>query len=143
MNDSQLYETIIRSHYKHPTRRKPLEGIPYVENPSCGDKVRIALSVNSEGLIQEAFFDGTGCSISMSSADILAQTLEGKTLQEARSLITTFLGVLRGEVPLESLEDMGDAVAFSGVARLPVRVKCAALAWRAALEQVEQLEKQY
>ncbi|MCX7655252.1 MAG: SUF system NifU family Fe-S cluster assembly protein [Treponemataceae bacterium] len=137
MTESPLYEEIIRSHYKRPLKRKTLEGLPYVENPSCGDKVRIALSINDGGIIEAAAFDGSGCSISMSSADILAQLLEGKSREEACGLIKTFLAVLRGEAPLEALQSLGDAIAFSGVVRLPVRVKCAALAWRAALEQLE------
>lgn len=132
-----IYEEIIRDRYKRPRRRRPLEGVPFAENPSCGDKVALSVSLGPDGRIAEAAFDGSGCSISMSSADIAAETLVGRTPEEARALVELFLGALRGERELEALDELGDAAAFKGIARLPVRVKCAALAWRAALDALE------
>jgi len=135
-----IYEEIIHEHYKKPKFRRILDGLPYVENPSCGDRLRVSITLGSDGRIAEAAFDGSGCSISMSSADILAEAIIGKTPDEARRYIETFLAVLRGELDVDKLDAFGDAVAFKGVARLPVRVKCAALAWRAALTQLDALE---
>ncbi len=129
-----IYEEIIRDRYKRPRRRRALEGVPFAENPSCGDKVAVSVSVGPDGRIAEAAFDGSGCSISMSSADILAETLVGKTPEAARESVELFLSALRGERDVDDLDALGDAAAFKGVARLPVRVKCAALAWRAALD---------
>ena len=135
-----LYEEIIRDHYKKPIHRRFLEGIPFAENPSCGDRVRVSIQVGGDGKISDAAFDGSGCSISMSSADILAEDLVGKSPKEAKAQIERFLAVLRGEAEIEELDALGDAAAFKGIARLPVRVKCAALAWRAALQRLEELE---
>ncbi|HON14590.1 MAG TPA: SUF system NifU family Fe-S cluster assembly protein [Treponema sp.] len=138
-NFDSLYEEIIRDHYKNPQHKKPLEHIPFVQNPSCGDKVRVAITLGPDGTIAEAAFDGSGCSISMSSADVLADLLAGKTPQEAKAMVELFLAVLRGEKDPSELEQLGDAMAFQGLVRLPVRLKCAALSWRAALEQIEKL----
>lgn len=129
-----VYEEIIRARYRKPAHRRVLEGVPFAENPSCGDRVAVSLSVGADGRISDAAFDGSGCSISMSSADVLAETLIGRTPEAAREAVELFLGVLRGERDAEELDSLGDAAAFKGVARLPVRVKCAALAWRAALD---------
>lgn len=134
-----LYEEIIRDHYKSPRHRKPLVDIPFVQNPSCGDKVRVSITLGPDGTISETAFDGSGCSISMSSADVLADLLEGKTPQEALDMVELFLAVLRGEKDVSELDTLGDAAAFRGVARLPVRLKCAALSWRAAHEQLKKL----
>jgi len=133
-----VYEEIIHDHYKRPKFKRSLEGQPFVENPSCGDKVRVSIKIGGDGRIADAAFDGAGCSISMSSADILAQMLIGMTPERAHEIISTFLKVLRGEKEVDALDELGDAAAFKGVARLPVRVKCAALAWRAALLQLDQ-----
>ena len=138
-NFESLYEEIIRDHYKNPQHKKPLENIPFVQNPSCGDKVRVSITLGPDGTIAEAAFDGSGCSISLSSADVLADLLQGKTPQEAKEMVELFLAVLRGEKDVAELDTLGDAMAFRGVARLPVRLKCAALSWRAALEQLENL----
>ncbi|GAB6277036.1 MAG: Fe-S cluster assembly sulfur transfer protein SufU [Rectinema sp.] len=136
-----VYEEIIHEHYKKPKYRRILEGLPFAENPSCGDRVRVSITLGADGRIAGAAFDGSGCSISMSSADILAEDIIGKTPEEARRLIETFLAVLRGELDVDELDAFGDAVAFKGVARLPVRVKCAALAWRAALSQLDSIDR--
>ena len=137
-----IYQEIIRDHYKKPKRRRLLDGIPVAENPSCGDKVGVSITVGEDGRIADAAFDGTGCSISMSSADILAEDLIGKTPDEARARIERFLAVLRGESETDGLDELGDAAAFKGIARLPVRVKCAALAWRAALRTLDEASDQ-
>jgi len=99
----------------------------------------VAITLGPDGTIAEAAFDGSGCSISMSSADVLADLLAGKTPQEAKAMVELFLAVLRGEKDPSELEQLGDAIAFQGLVRLPVRLKCAALSWRAALEQIEKL----
>ncbi|MDX9959654.1 MAG: SUF system NifU family Fe-S cluster assembly protein [Spirochaetia bacterium] len=135
-----IYQEIIRDRYKRPRRRRILEGLAYAENPSCGDRVRVLVSLGTDGRIADAAFDGAGCSISMSSADILADYLIGKTVPEAKARLECFLAVLRGELEVDELDAFGDAAAFKGIARLPVRVKCAALAWRAALDRLETLE---
>lgn len=135
-----IYQEIIRDHYKHPRHRCALEGLPYAENPSCGDRVRVSVILGDDGRIADSAFDGAGCSISMSSADILADYLVGKTPSEAAGQVERFLAVLRGELEVEELDAFGDAAAFKGIARLPVRVKCAALAWRAALTRLGSLE---
>ncbi len=137
---ASLYEEIIRDRSKHPHWRRPLEGIPFAENPSCGDRVRVSVTLGADGKIADAAFDGNGCSVSMSSADMLAEMLVGRPPAEARALVERFLGVLRGELEVDELDELGDLAAFKGVARLPVRVKCAALAWRAALDALARTE---
>ena len=137
---ASLYEEIIRDRSKKPRWRRPLDGIPFAENPSCGDRVRVSVTLAADGKIADAAFDGNGCSVSMSSADMLAEVMIGKTPAEARAVVERFLAVLRGELEVDELDELGDLAAFKGVARLPVRVKCAALAWRAALDALERSE---
>ena len=133
-----IYEETIRDRYRRPRFKRLLEGLPYAENPSCGDRVRVSITLDEAGRIADAAFDGNGCSISMSSADLMAELMMGKTAAEARSTVELFLAVMRGELDSSALDELGDAAAFKGIARLPVRVKCAALAWRAALASLKE-----
>ena len=126
----EMYQEIIRDHYKHPRNKKPLDHIKAVENPSCGDTVKVELDGDSQH-IKTVFFDGSGCSISMCSASMMSELLTGKTVTEAKTIVGEFLGVIRGEKPVETLDELGDLVALKGVIELPVRVKCATLAWHA------------
>lgn len=133
----ELFQEIIRDHYKHPTHRAILNpDAPVFENPSCGDQIRLQLVVRA-GRVERCRFDGAGCSISQSSADMMCALLEGRPVDEVRSVIEEFLQVMRGEVPPEALRKHGDLEALGGVAQLPVRVKCATLAWNAARKMLD------
>lgn len=134
----ELYQEIIRDHYKHPRNKKPLSHLKAVENPSCGDSVKIEL--DSEGShVKTVFFDGSGCSISMCSASMMSDLLTGRSVEEARKLVQEFLAVIRGELPAEKLDDLGDLAALKGIIELPVRVKCATLAWHAVESALEKI----
>jgi nitrogen fixation NifU-like protein len=84
-------------------------------------------------------WDGEGCSISMASASVLADMVDGLDVQELRTLIDSFREVLRsrGKVAADP-EVLGDAAAFEGVARYAARVKCAMLSWVAAEDALAQ-----
>ncbi|MBN2045143.1 MAG: SUF system NifU family Fe-S cluster assembly protein [Anaerolineales bacterium] len=107
-----LYREQIIDRYKNPRHRGSLapNDISYQDdNPLCGDHIQIDLRVNSEGIITEAAFDGQGCSISQASADLLIETVIGKSLDEAKDI---------------SKDDILDLL---GIELGPVRLKCALL----------------
>lgn len=134
----ELYQEIIRDHYKHPRNKKPLAHLKAFENPSCGDTVKVELDGDAQH-IKTVYFDGSGCSISMCSASMMSELLTGKTVAEAKTIVAEFLGVIRGEKPADALDDLGDLAALKGVIELPVRVKCATLAWHAVEQALENL----
>lgn len=134
----EMYQEIIRDHYKNPRNKKPLSHLKAVENPSCGDSVKIELEADGQH-VKTVFFDGSGCSISMCSASMMADLLSGKTVPEAKEIVHRFLAVIRGEQAPESLDELGDLAALKGVIELPVRVKCATLAWHAVESALESL----
>jgi nitrogen fixation NifU-like protein len=63
----------------------------------------------------------------------MTESLKGLSVSEARERADTFIKALRGELPADVLDGMGDLAAFKGIASFPVRVKCATLAWHAVL----------
>jgi nitrogen fixation NifU-like protein len=101
-------------------------------NPLCGDELNMHLDI-ADGRIRGMHIDPRGCSISVASASMLAQHLEGATLEEAVELKKTFQRVMRGGNWPEGF-DPGDLEALEGVKNFPVRIKCALLAWM-TLEQ--------
>lgn len=131
--DGEMEREIIYDHYSHPRHSCPLgENGKMVENPSCGDKLKLELKLK-EGDSVDIFFEGKGCSISQASASMMAELLSGKSRAEAEKIARDVLAVFRGEAGPQSIEAYGDVAALAGVAKLPVRVKCAALAWQGAL----------
>lgn len=128
--DGEVEREIIYDHYAHPRHFEKLgDSGELFKNPSCGDTLRLKLASGSPVDLR---FEGSGCSISQASASIMADLLDGKEREEALEIIDDVLSVFRGEEPPETLDVYGDVSSLSGVARLPVRVKCAALAWQAA-----------
>ena len=107
-----LYREIILDRYKNPHMRGALDPHDHSyedDNPLCGDRIRIDLRVNDSEVITEAAFSGKGCAISQASADLLVESVVGKSLGEVRRL---------------SKEDVLDML---GIELGPVRLKCALL----------------
>lgn len=141
MDLNSLYQQLILQHYRTPRNRGRLEE-PDVEiamqNPVCGDELTLHLRVRG-GRIEAARFAGQGCSISQASASMMAQQLEGKTLEEAGALGARFTEMLHGSPEAAADRSLGDLRALAGVAKFPVRVKCALLAWNALDEARKRL----
>jgi nitrogen fixation NifU-like protein len=133
----ELYQEIILDHYRSPRGAARLDHIPdsaVHENPTCGDSIKVEVSLAPDGALLGVRFEARGCAISTASASLMTQALAGKTAAEARILALSFIRGLRGEESLDCLDALGDLVALRGVARYPARVKCATLAWHALLD---------
>jgi nitrogen fixation NifU-like protein len=128
----ELYRELILDHYRNPRNRVPLESPAVVAegyNPLCGDEVELRLNVAGD-VISDVSFTGRGCSISQASGSMLTEAVKGKTVAQARALIALFTRMMT-DPDFVSEEDVGDLEALQGVAKYPVRVKCATLAWHA------------
>ena len=131
-NLDQLYRRVIMDHYKNPRNKGSIEdGALTIDmnNPTCGDRLHLTLQVE-DGKIQNAKFDGEGCSISMASASMMTQAVKGKSVEEALQLSSTFSEMMLGKDYDDSL-DLEDIESLSGVSQFPARIKCATLAWKA------------
>jgi nitrogen fixation NifU-like protein len=54
-------------------------------NPLCGDRIRIDLRLRN-GQVEAAKFRGDACAISVASADLLAEMIEGAPLSKVRAI---------------------------------------------------------
>jgi nitrogen fixation NifU-like protein len=141
MSVEDLYREIILDHYRSPrNKRRGVEGAIAVkhDNPLCGDELHLAVDVQ-DGELSDVAFDGKGCSISQASASMMTEAVQGKTVKDALGLTETIRLMMHGERPSDDLaEDLGDLMALEGVAKFPVRVKCALLAWMALKDALTQ-----
>lgn len=112
MRMEDLYRELIIDRYKNPQYRGILEPNDITfedDNPLCGDHIRIDLRVDGDGRVSEVAFDGHGCAISQASADLLLESILGKTLDEVKRL------------------NKQDVLDMLGIELGPVRLKCALL----------------
>ena len=130
MSLDDLYKEVILDHYRNPRNKRAVEGAEVTSsrnNPLCGDEITITAHLD-DGRIAEVGFEGQGCSISQASASMLTEAVAGKSVQDAGALATDFRGMMEGAVDPDE-DRLGDLVALQGVAKYPVRIKCAVLAW--------------
>ncbi len=133
-----LYQEVILDHGRKPRhahRPERVDTSAKGDNPMCGDRVEVFVSYAPDGSIAETGFDARGCAISIASADLMAETVEGRRPDDVRALFAAFRDMARTGVcpdcagaltePLERLQPL------SGVHEYPSRVKCATLPWHA------------
>jgi nitrogen fixation NifU-like protein len=83
-----MYSPQLLDHFEHP--RNPGEvanadASAQVENPACGDILKLTLKLK-DGRISEVRFRAKGCVPAMACGSAVTELIQGKTLQEARSL---------------------------------------------------------
>ena len=129
---TEVYNELIMEHSMNSYNKKKLEGADYSEighNPNCGDEITLELKLDGNK-IEDMAFTGHGCAISQASTSIMIDTLRGKTIEEAKEIIKTFIEMIKRETTdEEELKKLEDAIAFKNVSNMPARVKCALLAW--------------
>ncbi len=110
----ELYREHILEHYKHPHNHGRLEqfDIDHKEfNPLCGDEIEMFVKFDKNKKVEKIGFVGKGCAISQSSASMLTDEAQGKTIEELQHLPKEKVFELL-QIPIN-----------------PVRVKCALLSW--------------
>ena len=129
---TDIYNELIMEHSMNSYNKKKLENADYCEvghNPNCGAEIALQFILNGDK-IEDMAFSGHGCAISQSSTSIMIDTLKGKTIEEAKEIIKTFIEMIKRETTdEEELKKLEDAIAFRNVSNMPARVKCALLAW--------------
>jgi nitrogen fixation protein NifU and related proteins len=114
--DDLLYREEILDHYYSSPHRGRLESPDLhaeLDNPLCGDHIRLELELGPGDRIERIRFDGDGCAISQAAASLLSGHIEGKGVAEARRF---------------SIEEM---LRLLGIPLTPARLKCGLLAYRA------------
>ena len=150
MELKELYQEIILDHAKNPRNKGKCDGYnrdAKAHNPLCGDKVHIFLKLDEDKNITGLSFEGEGCAISLASASILTETLQGKDLSFTKKITNDFLSMLKKKtkITLNSLtEDQVTTItSLSGVQEFPMRIKCATMAWHTLLSAIEKKVTNY
>ena len=129
-----LYREVVLEHYRRPLHREPLErpdGSATVDNPVCGDQVRVEVSLD-EASIGDISARVRGCSIAVAAASIMGELVRGRPRSEVPRLREALVHLIEGGPIDETLDRR--LRAFAGVARFPARRRCATLPWEALEE---------
>ncbi len=134
-----LYREAIIRRYQTPSNRREIEDANaegFSQNPLCGDEIRVRARIANDR-IEDAGFAARGCSISQASADMMADVIRGKTLDEVAKLAGSFRQLMTEDEIETVLPELDELAVLRSVRKYPVRIKCALLPWetlRAALD---------
>lgn len=110
-----IYRELIIDHYKYPHNfgsiKNPTKKT-YLSNPSCGDMIEIAITLDKEK-VRDIKFRGQGCAISQASASILTDYALGKLKKDLKKIDKEFM------------------IKLLGIELGPNRIKCALLSLEA------------
>jgi len=125
-----LYQNIILERSRSPRHMRcmdPFDASAEGDNPLCGDRIEVRLRYAADRTIAEAAFEARGCAISLASADLMADIVQGRTADEVLALSAAFGDLVRSgttaDIAIKTL------VPLAGVSEYPSRIKCATLPW--------------
>lgn len=137
-----LYRELILDHSRNPRHFGRLEQATHTAdgiNPLCGDKLRLYLQINGNGQIEASSFEGSGCAISVASASLLTDTVNGLPVASAEACFEAVTRRLTtDEDPVAPGVNLDKLKALDSVREFPARVKCATLAWHALHAALQQ-----
>ncbi len=99
-----MYSQQMLDHFQNPRNAGEVPGpdaTAEVENPACGDILRLTLKVNN-GKIIAARFKAKGCVASMACGSALTEIVSGKTVREARAVQVEEVAAAVGGLPQAS-----------------------------------------
>lgn len=129
IKERRLYQQVISSRSKNPRHfgiTNPIHLSDKLENPYCGDSIEVTLTFDGN-VIKDLKFQGSGCALCLASADLMIETVQGKTIDEAQKIVEHFHQVMLGKTELDSSLNLLKAV--EGAKRYPVKIKCVTLPW--------------
>jgi nitrogen fixation protein NifU and related proteins len=83
-----MYSAQVLDHFEHPRNAGEIadaDAIAEIENPACGDVLRLTLKLEGEG-IADIRFKAKGCVPSIACASILTELVIGKSIETARRI---------------------------------------------------------
>ena len=122
IDEQRFYEDHILRHYEQPYHNGSFPSATHcqrIDNPVCGDTVQLELRLSDAGVIEQAWFTGTGCVISQASASMLVEHVEGQTVEA--------LGNFTAQ----------DMLCLFRARLTPLRQRCCLLSWEAFRQLLE------
>jgi nitrogen fixation NifU-like protein len=141
LKDPQIHREIIMDHYQHPRNHHLSDDVSYhkahMASESCIDDLTVMMKME-KGIVTDVCFDGVGCTISTASTSILTELIKGKTIEEAKAVVSSYYDMINLTAINEDL--LQEAVAFQNVGKQANRIKCATIGFKAVEQMIKEEE---
>ena len=140
--DSNLRREIILDNYQEPMNRGLIEDDSYIKtrtsSESCIDDLSFMMKIE-DGVVKDIRFDGEACAISTSATSIMIRSLIGKSVEDARKILTNYSNMINEKEYDEEL--LGELVVYDEIYKQPNRKNCALLPENAIDKMLGELNK--
>lgn len=141
--DDNLRREVILENYKEPYNKGLVDDDSYKKinsrSDSCIDNLDFMMKINNN-TIEDIRFDGEACAISTSAASILIRKLVGKTVDEAKEILTNYINMIAEKDYDEDI--LGELNVYDNIGKQPNRINCALLPSRAIKKLLGELENE-
>ena len=137
-----LYQRLIMERARQPHHAgllDPADRQADGNNPFCGDKVHVTLSLSPNGRVDRVLHRTRGCAICVASADLMAEAVTGMDGVGIHSLSGRFDAMLHAG-PNDPAASLGLLDAFENLHEYRSRIRCATLPWAALLDALKSEE---
>ena len=127
--DQDIKRSIILDNYQNARNRMiPEDKDNYIKinsnNQSCIDNIDIYVKLKGD-IIEDIKYQGEACVIAISSTSILSDMLIGKTISEAKEILTNYFKMIEEDDYDKEL--LGEAIVYDEMYKQPSRKTCATL----------------
>ena len=127
--DQDIKRSIILDNYQNARNRMiPEDKDNYIKinsnNQSCIDNIDIYVKLKGN-IIEDIKYQGEACVIAISSTSILSDMLIGKTIDEAKEILTNYFKMIEEDDYDKEL--LGEAIVYDEMYKQPSRKTCATL----------------
>ncbi len=140
--DSNLRREIILDNYQEPMNRGLIEDDSYIKtrtsSESCIDDLSFMMKIE-DGVVKDIRFDGEACAISTSATSIMIRSLIGKSVEDARKILTNYSNMINEKEYDKEL--LGELVVYDEICKQPNRKNCALLPENAIDKMLGELNK--
>ena len=150
MTDSARYEEVLIRHNRYPSYKRIIKEAAYIRegiNPGCGDEIKVYVDIENE-VIKDASFDGSICALSQTSADLMIESIIGKSVKEVIKITDTVLKASekKGEFSPEGSpinkedEQIGGLEIVKYYSESKALTKCTLLGWKTLYKLIKEVQ---
>ncbi len=99
-----MYSVQLLDHFQNPRNAGEVadaDAVAEIENPACGDVLRLTLKVNA-GVIDQVRFKAKGCVAAIACGSVLTELVLGKTVSQVQQLRREDVSAAVGGLPQAS-----------------------------------------
>lgn len=133
MDLTSIYQRIILQKAQECPNSHEVTGGVHLTNPTCGDDIKITADI-SRNQLTNLRVACDGCIICKGATAMMLEAIKNLSTDEINQLVLNMSKMMTHEDFDDQL--LGDLVAFQAVVKLPIRIKCAMLPFKAIYQLI-------